>query len=239
LFDPYINIHKVGSGDLTNYRLLKVLAEKDKPLCIATAMSELDEIKRAIDFIDSVNPKLLRQGKLCVMHCVAMYGDPRDEFANLNSIDFLRNELNEKIVIGYSDHVQGDVAAKVAVSMGARVIEMHFTDDTEQEFRDHHFSFTRETLSDFVDFCHRREVMMGSVEKAPISSVETPDRIREFRRAVYFKQDMRAGDTADENNLTTLRPNLGIGAQHYFEVLGKKLKSDKQAFEKLSWTDFN
>jgi len=239
LFDPYINIHKVGSGDLTNYRLLKVLAEKDKPLCIATAMSQMDEIKRTIDFINSVNPKLMNQGKLCVMHCVATYGEPSDEFANLRSIDFLRNELSDAIVIGYSDHTKGHVAAEVAVCMGARVVEMHFTDDTEREFRDHHFSFTRETLADFVDFCRRREAMMGSAEKTPISRIETADRIWEFRRAVYFKQDMRAGDVADENNLTTLRPNSGIGAQYYFEVLGKKLKSDKRAFEKLSWTDFN
>lgn len=236
--DPYIEIHKVGSGDLTNYPLLKVLASTNKPLCLATAMSTLDDIKRTIDFLDSVNSNLLSEHKLCILHCVAMYGDPLDEFANLNALEVLRSELDEAITIGYSDHTMGNVAVKIAVCMGAKVIETHFTDDTSREFRDHHFAHTRETLADFVEFCVRRERMLGTREKSPILNVETPRRIWEFRRAVYFNRDMKAGEVASEENLTTLRPNEGIDARHYYTVLGKRLIRDKLACERLRWDDF-
>lgn len=239
LLDPWINLHKVGSGDLTNYRLLKPLAETGKPLCLATAMADLDEVRGAVDFIRSVNPDLVASGNLCLMHCVAMYGDSRDEFANLQSIRVLQDEFAPEIAIGYSDHTMGGVACMVAVGMGAVVIETHFTDDNSREFRDHHFAHTRESLAELVDFCRRREVMMGDHTKQPVAGVETPERIREFRRAVYFRSDVRAGDVATEDNLTTLRPCHGISATDYFRVLGRRLRRDKPAFVALSWDDFD
>ncbi|MEL6898648.1 MAG: N-acetylneuraminate synthase family protein, partial [Planctomycetota bacterium] len=109
ILDPFIRVHKVGSGDLTNYRLLKPLAETGKPLCIATAMANMHEIQNTIDFIRGVNPTLVSGGNLCVMHCVAMYGDPRDEYANLRAITTLRDALPDAIAIGYSDHTNGNV----------------------------------------------------------------------------------------------------------------------------------
>ena len=237
-FDPYIDIHKVGSGDLTNYRLLKPLAEIGKPLCIATAMSNLRDVHEAVDFIASVNPDLIDGGNLCIMHCVAMYGNPRDEYANLRSIEALREAFCPKIAIGYSDHTIGNVATTASVCMGVKVIETHFTDDNSREFRDHHFAHTPESLAELVEFCKRHEQMLGRREKCPINSIETDKRIWEFRRAVYFQNDMRAGDIATEQNLTTLRPNEGIPATRFFDVIGKRLIRGKKALEPLSWGDF-
>lgn len=236
--DPYIQIHKVGSGDLTNYRLLKRLALTDKPLCVATAMSHLSEVRDCLDFIKSINPDLVARGDLCLMHCVAMYGDPLDRYANLSAIQTLRDEFGPEIAVGYSDHTMGDVAGKIAVCMGAKIIETHFTDDNRREFRDHHFAHTRGTLADLVDFARRRTVMLGEGAKAPVHEVETSRRIWEFRRACFFKRQMRAGDVATEENLTTLRPCEGIPANRYFDVLGQRLIRDKSAFERLSWGDF-
>jgi sialic acid synthase SpsE len=132
----------------------------------------------------------------------------------------------------------GNVAVKIAVCMGARVIETHFTDDNTREFRDHHFAHTKETLADFIEFCKRREQMLGVAEKKPISGVETPRRIWEFRRACYLTRDMKVGEIVTEKELTTLRPNEGIDARHYFALVGKKLVRDIRAFERLRWDDF-
>ena len=236
--DPFIQVHKVGSGDLTNYRLLKPLAETGKPLCIATAMSKLADVRDTVAFIRRVNPKLVAEGNLCVMHCVAMYGNPRDEFANLNAIEALRDEFSPEIAIGYSDHTMGNVATTAAVAMGANVIETHFTDDQSREFRDHHFAHNPKEFADLVEFCDRRSVMLGQREKKPVSGVETDKRIWEFRRAVYFSRDMKAGEVANEENLTTLRPCEGIPATRYFDVIGQTLIKDKSAFQRLSWGDF-
>lgn len=236
--DPFIQVHKVGSGDLTNYRLLKPLAELGKPLCLATAMSRMHEIRDTVSFLRTVNPELVARGNLCVLHCVAMYGNPKDEFANLAAIETLRRELPAEVAIGYSDHTMGNVAATIAVCMGAKVIETHFTDDNAREFRDHHFAHTKDSLAELVELCRRRAAMLGTGVVGPISDVETPKRIWEFRRAVYFCCDVRAGDAATEENLTTLRPAEGIPASDFFAVLGKTLARDKAAYERLSWLDF-
>ncbi|MCA9136339.1 MAG: N-acetylneuraminate synthase family protein [Planctomycetales bacterium] len=236
--DEYIEVHKVGSGDLTNYPLLKRLVNTGKPIAIATAMANLSEVQETVAYLDSIDKKLISDGRLCVMHCVAMYGDPRDEYTNLRAIETLRRHLDDQIVIGYSDHTMGNVAVTAAVCMGARVIETHFTDDNTREFRDHHFAHTKESLAEFIEFCMRRELMLGDGIKQPVYKVETPRRIWEFRRACYLKRDMKAGEVLGTEDLTTLRPFEGIDARHYDDLIGKKLVRDVNAFQRLRWDDF-
>lgn len=235
---PFVKINKVGSGDLTNYPLVARLAATGKPLCVATAMATLEEVRALVRFVDEVAPDLRRDGKLCVMHCVATYGSPRDEYANLGAISTLRAALPEDVVVGYSDHTTGTVALELAVGMGARVIEAHFTDDPTREFRDHALSKTSEELKRFLGFCARRSRMIGHGRKEPVSDVETEARIREFRRGVYFSRDMTAGETASPENLVTLRPREGIEAAEYYSVLGRRLRRPKQRLEPLEWRDF-
>ncbi|QDS96355.1 N,N'-diacetyllegionaminic acid synthase [Roseimaritima multifibrata] len=236
--DPLIAVHKIGSGDLTNYRLLKPMAETGKPICIATAMADMEEVLAAVAFVRDVNPAIVESGGLCVMHCVAMYGDPRDEYANLAAIDALAAALPPQVVVGYSDHTLGNVAVKVAVERGARVIETHFTDDNSRDFRDHHFAHTKEELNDFVVYLRRRQEMLGRAVKVPVFEVETSDRIAEFRRAVYLRRDCLAGTVVSEDLLTTLRPLRGISASEYFKVVGKVASRDLVAYEPLDWGDF-
>lgn len=238
LLDPLIKVHKVGSGDLTNYRLLKPLAETDKPLCIATAMATLEETLAAVEFIRSINPRLISSGNLCVMHCVAMYGEPRDTYANLLAIKTLRDNLPPEISVGYSDHTSGNVAVKVALEFGANVIETHFTDDKTRDFRDHHFAHTQQELRDFIEFCSRRGEMLGTGLKRPVSQIESEARIKQFRRACYLKVDLDIGETVSESNLTTLRPLVGLPATEYFNVIGKQASRKIKALEPLSWNDF-
>ncbi len=224
--DPFIDVHKVGSGDLTNYRLLKPLAETGKPLCIATAMATMDETLATVAFIRSVNSELVTSGKLCVMHCVAMYGNPLDEFANLNFLKRLRERLRPEIAIGYSDHTCGNVAVKVALEFGVSVIETHFTDDNGREFRDHHFAHNKTEMADFVKYSQRRRKMLEGCEAEIVHEVETADRITQFRRACYPIIDLNAGEKLELSNLTTLRPMSGIPATEYFNLIGRKLKRD-------------
>jgi N-acetylneuraminate synthase/N,N'-diacetyllegionaminate synthase len=236
-FDPYISIHKVGSGDLTNYPLLELIAQTNKPLILSTAMANLDEIKDTISFLDTVNPKLRTESKLCVMHCVAMYGNPADSFANLASIRVLQEAFPD-IHIGYSDHTVGMYACELAVSMGARVIEKHFTDNKTRDFRDHHISANQNDFRQFRNVANKIDKLLGDYQKEPIATIETTERIREFRRAIYLSKDCKMGTVLSQENMTTLRPNVGIDAKNYYTLIGKKLKKDRKAFESLSYEDF-
>ncbi len=230
--DPYLKVHKVGSGDLTNYPILDLLAKKDKPLIISTAMSTLDDVRGAVDYVRKVNPELVSRGDLVLLHCVAMYGDAREEYANLLAIKKLQNEF-PGIHIGYSDHTKGVYACELSIAMGARVIEKHFTDDKTREFRDHHISADLGEMKSLVENSKRIVGLLGVYDKSPIEGIETADRIKEFRRAVYPSVDLNEGDILSDENLTTLRPNVGVDARRYDEILGKKLNKSKKAFEAI------
>lgn len=234
--DPYIQIHKIGSGDLTNYPILEAIAKKNKPVILSTAMATLEEIRDAVKFIESANSSLVPQGKLALLHCVAMYGDPKDEYANLLSIRVLQ-EAFPHLSIGYSDHTIGTYACELAMAMGASILEVHFTDDKSRAFRDHQISATAEELKALIEKGKRIRTLLGRNEKKPISAIETPSRIEEFRRAVYLTQDVPAGTVLTDTVLTTLRPNRGIDARNYYSVLGRRLKIDKKAYQALDSTD--
>lgn len=235
--DSIIPIHKVGSGDVTNWPLLRALARTNKPLIISTAMSTLEEIRECVAFVRESNPALLTAGKLALLHCVAMYGEPKDEYAHLSAMRTLQEAFPD-LPIGYSDHTVGTYACEVAASMGAQILEIHFTDDTQRAFRDHALSVTKEELTVLRERLDRIESLLGSPNKTPVANIETPERIREFRRALYLTRDCAKGTTIDGSVLTTLRPNIGIDARRYFDFVGRKLRVSRKAFEHLREEDF-
>jgi N,N'-diacetyllegionaminate synthase len=235
--NPLIDIHKVGSGDITNYPLIKSLLLTGKPLIISVAMAKMSEIKEVVEYISSVDPTYLSDNKLAILQCVAMYGDPKDCFANLNVIKSLKSEF-QNVTIGYSDHTVGNFAANIAVALGAEIIEIHFTDDKSRDFRDHHISINAKELADLQENISRTITLLGSSKKYPVNEIETSERIREFRRGCYLKNDLKKGDIISSENLTTLRPCKGIDARDFEKIIGSKLLKDKKAFVSLSWSDF-
>ena len=242
-YDAYGNliedmpIIKIGSGDLTNRLYLERFARTGKPIVLSTAMSELTEIIDAVHFIKGVNEVYKCADKLCVMHCVAMYGNPKDEFANLASIQKLQ-EVFPNLEIGYSDHTIGNEAMVFAYALGVRKFEFHFTYDKKREFRDHHISLNSKDTVNLIESFDRFDRMMGMCEKKPISSIETPQRIIEFRRGVFLKRDLKKGEVVKLADLTVLRPNIGISAVDYHWLIGKKAVQSIKAFQALNKTFF-
>jgi sialic acid synthase SpsE len=162
-----------------------------------------------------------------------MYGEPKQEYANLRFMERLQKEFPE-IAIGYSDHTEGIEACKLALKMKASIIEVHFTDDKTREFRDHALSATKEEIRELLGYSPteaiaNEEILLGTGEDL-VTAIETPERIREFRRAVYPKVDMAAGEILTEDKLITLRPRKGIDARDYYSLLGKEVKQEIKAF---------
>ena len=235
--NKYIDIHKIGSGDLTNYPLIEEILKTNKPFIFSVAMSEMSEIHETVQFIKDINPSYINQNKLAILQCVAMYGQPEDRFANLKVITDLKKEF-PNTVIGYSDHTEGNYASNIAVALGAEILELHFTDDKTRAFRDHQLSVTKNELIELKKNINKTQTLLGSSIKRPVKEIETPERIKEFRRACYLNKDLKKSDLITHENLTTLRPCKGIDARDYKKLIGKKLIVDKDAFHALSWDDF-
>jgi len=110
---------KIASSDLINAPLIKHIAKMNKPMIISTGLSIMNEIEEAVNYC-------LFEGndKIALLHCVAHYPTKPDE-SNLDAINTMRNHFN--CPIGYSDNGESTLVDLVAVSLGANLIEKHFT----------------------------------------------------------------------------------------------------------------
>jgi len=230
--DEFISLYKIGSGDLTAYPVIKKTAETGKPIIISTGISTEAELLETITFIQKVNPVYKSKDMLAVLQCTSMYPINLSD-AHLSVMQRLKEKTG--LTIGYSDHTEGSKALSYAVAMGAEVLEFHFTDDRSgKEFRDHKVSLTCTEVQELVGEIKLIKSLKGDPVKKPVEIELENGHDKSFRRAVYPKTDIKAGETLTEQNLTVLRPNHGIDARDYFNLIGKKAKVDLARHQKLS-----
>lgn len=230
-----ISIHKVGSGDLTYYPMLKALVDTDKPIILSTGMATLDEVKDAHHFIRSVNPTFVKEGKLALLQCTSMYPIP-DEDANLSAMPLLQAATG--CPVGYSDHTVGALALEVAVAMGAQILEKHFTDSREgKTFRDHQLSLTKDEVKSFLERARSIKRLQGNASKEVMPS-EKEHRVS-MRRGVFPARDLPKGTIIRAEDLVFLRPSIGVDAREYNQLIGKKTTVDLKRNEQLDWKKVN
>jgi len=226
--DPYMDVYKVGSGDLTAWPLLEEFARRGKPILLSTGLANLDEVLQAVAKIQSVDARYRHPYWLCLLQCTSMY--PIDDSdAHLNVMETLRAKTG--LSVGYSDHTVGPEALKVATAMGASALEFHFTDEREgKTFRDHQVSLTESEVSQLAKDIKRIKKLQGGWIKSP-QKIELDERHEiSFRRAAYLRRSMHKGELVEEKDLVFLRPNHGTDARDYRKIVGAKLLRDVAAF---------
>jgi len=233
--DPYIPIHKIGSGDLTCYPLIRKLVRTGKPLILSTGLSSLREIEDSVRFVESVDPAYISEGKLALLQCTSAYPCP-DEDIHLLAMETLKSRFG--LPVGFSDHSIGTLAVEAAVAMGAVIIEKHFTDSREgKEFRDHKVSITRDELQEMMPRLRRILTMRGRPDKQLTEAESSAAHELSFRRSVYAACEIKPGETFSEENLTVLRPAHGVPANRFDEVIGKVAKRAFQPHEVVRESD--
>lgn len=234
--DKYIQIYKIGSGDLTSYNLIKKFLKTSKPIIISTGLAKFKEVKEVINFINSTDPNYINEKKIALLQCTSMYPIP-DKDANLNVINLYKEKFG--IDVGYSDHTEGSLAIEVAVAMGAEIIEVHFTDSRENKsFRDHKVSLTKDELKKFIRYIKKVKTLKGSSIKKPTLSEENNNHVQSFRRAIYPVKSLPRGHIIKEKDLVTRRPVKGISANNYYKLIGLKLNRSVKKNEHLSFNLF-
>jgi N-acetylneuraminate synthase/N,N'-diacetyllegionaminate synthase len=233
IYKQHIDILKVGSGDLTDFKVLSHLAGLGKPLVISTGLAEPATIKDAYTHLVGCG---MPAAQLAILQCTSMYPIP-DVEANLAVMDSFRSMFD--CSIGYSDHTVGYEALIDSVAAGADVLEFHFSDDvTNTNFRDHLVSLNQQMTAALV-LCIRRVMMRrGSAIKHLTLLERSRAHQKSFRKAVYLRRDLPSGHRITEADLITLRPCEGINAQAYFDLIGKVTSCMVAELEPLAWSMF-
>ena len=135
---PLVDAFKIASGDNDFVQLLRAVCHTGKPLVVSTGLTDLEMAERIAELVHHEWGRRDHRGELALLHCVSAYPTPA-EFANVRAITAMASIPGCEI--GYSDHTIGITACLAAVALGARIIEKHFTLDTEySSFRDHQLS---------------------------------------------------------------------------------------------------
>ena len=218
---------KVGSDDFDHLVNLKRYAETGLPLIISKGMADLGEVDHVIRALTPLTDQL------AVLHCVSLY--PTDPARlNIQQVPTLAG-LYPDIVWGFSDHRQGPLASTLAVTLGAKIIEKHFTLDHDMAGPDHWFSMDVEEMAQLVRDIRFAEQALGSGEVAPSPGEEASRKI--MRRRVVAKADLPAGALLDEESVAFKRADSGSFVTHWELIRGQRLRTAKARNQGIELAD--
>lgn len=232
MLNPYVPAYKIGSGDITWDEALIRMAGTGKPVLLACGASQIGEVQHAVEVIRAINPQLV------LMQCNTNYTASLENFnhIHLNVLKTFRI-MYPNLVLGLSDHTSGHTTVLGAVTLGARVVEKHFTDDNNRVGPDHPFSMTPATWQEMVDRTRELERALGSSEK--IVSINEQQTVIVQRRCLRAARDIRVGELFDRAMIDVLRPATpgGILPNDIHRVIGMKALVDLPAGRELRWED--
>ena len=215
-----IPLFKIPSGEITNLPYLRHIGRMGKPIIMSTGMSTLNEVRDALNILIESGAE---KENITILHCNTEYPTPLED-VNLKAMLTIRDELGMNI--GYSDHTLGIEVPIVAVTMGATVIEKHFTLDKNSPGPDHAASLEPVDLKAMVSAIRNIEKAMGNGIKEPSQS--EIKNIPIVRKSIVAKMSIKKGELFTEENLTVKRPGTGISPMDWDRVLGKVAGTDYQ-----------
>ena len=235
LYDVGVKRFKIAGFECTDPRFVKYVASTKLPLIISlgigTDLHMMDEIRRWIFEVND-NPDIT------FLHCNNAYPTPYQDI-NLGQMVNMINYMNcNNVRIGLSDHTEGILTPPIAVSLGAEVVEKHYTLDRSRPGPDHPFAIEPSELVDMIKNIRLVETMMGTKSSEYTNSEQG---FSMARRSVIVKGNVKEGEIITENNITTKRPllNDSVPAMKYYNVIGKSFKRDLVDDSILKWDDIN
>jgi len=213
-----LKVFKIPSGEITNFPLLREIGSYRSEVILSTGMCNLGEIEIALNLLIESGTK---REKITVLHCNTEYPTPYED-VNLRAMITIGEAF--KVQFGYSDHTLGIEIPIAAVALGAKVVEKHFTLDRRLPGPDHRSSLEPHEFRRMVEAIRKVEVAMGDGIKKPSRS--EIKNITVVRKSIVAKRDIKGGEIFSEENLTTMRPGVGINPMRWKEVVGKVAKRD-------------
>lgn len=230
MLDPFVDVYKIGSGDITWLEMLEKVAAKGKPVMLATGASDIADVQRAMDCLRRTGVPLV------LMQCNTNYTASLENFKHIH-LQVLQTyrTLYPDAVLGLSDHTPGHATTLGAVALGASVVEKHFTDDNSREGSDHKFAMNPASWREMVARTRELQAAMGS----PCKFVAGNERetVVLQRRCLRAAVDIAAGTVLTRDLLDVLRPapHHAIMPYELPEVLGRRAAVALRRGEHLVW----
>jgi len=216
--------YKVASFEAVDLPLIKYVASTGKPLIVSTGIADAEEIQEAVE--------AAREGgcqELAILHCVSGYPAPAADY-NLRTIPDMISRFG--LVTGLSDHTLNNATAIASVALGASIIEKHFTLDREGGGPDDSFSLEPDDLS---ALCRDVRTAWGARGKVDYGKKSSEQGNVQFRRSLYFVEDIKAGELITAENVRSIRPGFGLPPKYLDKCLGARVNQNVNRGTPVRW----
>jgi len=220
---------KIASGDLTNIPLIKYASSKKKPIIISTGMSNLSEIKNAINAVHSMGNK-----KIIIMHSVSSYPTIPEE-VNLKAMLTIQSKFHYPT--GYSDNGNELLVPIIAAALGANIIEKHFTLNRKYKGPDHKLSADPKQFTELANKIRLIKQIVGDgIKRCQPSELKNKTNTR---RSIITETAIPKGSKIKQEMIGIKRPAIGIEPKFIGKILGKTILKKIKAGEPLQWKYIN
>lgn len=219
--------YKIASFEIVDIPLIECAAKTGKPLIISTGMANEVEISDALTAARSAGAV-----DICLLHCVSSYPAPIAD-SNLKTISDLTKKFD--VVSGLSDHTLGTTVAVAAVSLGAALIEKHFTLNRADGGPDANFSIEP---SEFSNLCRDALTAWQAIGDISYERANGESENVIFRRSLYVVENCQEGQAIGDEHVRSIRPGRGLSPKYLPDVIGRRAKRDLWRGEPLSWEMF-
>ena len=206
-----LDAYKIASSDLTDLKLINQIKKINKPIILSTGMGSYKEIKNAV--------KILKGKKVYLLHCVSLYPCPVNSI-NLQRIKSLSKKF--KLPTGYSDHSLGVNACLMAIMMGSKIIEKHFTLNKSWIGADHELSADPGDMKIICSFSKNYKKLCGKGAIEPSNKEKKMRRF--FRKSLFAKESIQIGEKITVEKIEARRPGIYFKSENLQKIINKKIK---------------
>jgi len=220
--------YKVASCELVDIPLIQYIAKTGKPIIMSTGMATLAEIDEAVTEARKAGGR-----EIALLKCTSAYPAIPEEM-NLRTIPHMAEAFSTPV--GLSDHTLGITVPVAAITLGACIVEKHFTISRTISGPDSIFSLEPHEFKAMVEAIRTAEKALGKVQYK-VSQHEIASRV--FRRSLFVVQDIKEGDIFTHENVRSIRPGSGIHTRYQDEILGHRAIKAANKGMPLTWDMIN
>jgi sialic acid synthase SpsE len=125
--------------------------------------------------------------------------------------------------VGLSDHSLGTGVSVASVSLGAVMIEKHFTLSRRKKTADSFFSLEPKELKTLVEDVRLAEQALGETRYG-LTEKEKESLV--FRRSLFAVKDIKKGEVFNEDNIRSIRPANGLKPKYMKKIIGREAKKN-------------
>lgn len=220
---------KIGSADITDFVLLDYIRDSGKPVILSTGMSTIQEVERAYQYVSE------KVEDITILHCVSQYPCPLEDL-NLATIPFLKRRF-PKAKIGLSSHCLNIEGSLMAVYLGARLIESHFTLDRSSFGPDHQVSLLPDEMKELIYRINSGEMLKPSDSALGIYTKYIQEEEMKYRsvfkKRLFASYDILKGELIYPDLICAMRADFGLTAEQYPNFIGKESEKDYKQYEEI------